>query len=244
VPKTSPALFLVLALLGFGIVTAAQAATVKREAEAPAKERLISLILERRSQMGDLDRAVRELRGQVSEERGRISRANRSARDATRAQAELAAQAGASAVEGPGLRVKVSDADIVPADAEDASAYRISDVDLQLLVNALWAAGAEAVAINGSRIVATSSIRAAGETIVVNFRPLSPPYRLEAIAADREDFSDSEIARRMRRWRTQFGLGFSTSRANKLTLPAFAGRVGIDVATPQAAGGAQEREAA
>jgi uncharacterized protein YlxW (UPF0749 family) len=225
----------VLALLGFGIVTAAQAATAKREAEAPAKERLISLILERRGQMGDLDKAVRELRGQLSDERGRVSRASRSVRDATRTQAELAAQAGTSAVRGPGLRVKVSDAAIIPDDAPDVSAYRISDVDLQLLVNALWSAGAEAVAVNGNRVVATTSIRAAGETIVVNFRPLSPPYRLEAIGADNEKFGASEIARRMRRWRTQFGLGFSTSRADALTLAPFAGRVGIDVATPEEA---------
>jgi uncharacterized protein YlxW (UPF0749 family) len=226
-------LFLVLALLGFGIVTAAQAATAKREAEAPRKERLIGLILERRSQMSDLDRAVRELRGQLHDEQNRVSRANRSVRDATRTQTELAAQAGTSAVRGPGLRVKVSDADIVPDDVRDDSAYRISDIDLQLLVNALWSAGAEAVAINGNRVVATTSIRAAGETIVVNFRPLTPPYRLEAIGADSERFAQSEIARRMRRWHTQFGLGFSTSRVDKLTLAPYAGRVGIDVATPK-----------
>ena len=233
--KTSPALFLVLAVLGFGIVTAAQAATATRRAEEPRKDRLIDLIVERRAQMSDLDKAVRDLRAQLSAERGRASRADRAVANANRTQAALAAQAGASAVSGPGLRVRVSDAGSVPDDAKDLSAYRISDADLQLLVNALWSAGAEAVAINGSRIVATTSIRAAGETIVVNFRPLSPPYRLEAIAADVAEFSASDIARRMRRWRTEFGLGFSTSRVDSLTIPAYAGRVGIDFATPSGA---------
>lgn len=231
--KTSPALFLVLAFLGFGIVTAAQAATATRKAEAPRKERLISLIVERRAQMDDLDAAVRALRSQLSDQQRRVSRANRAVSDATRAQSALAAQAGTSAVRGPGLRVKVSDADSIPDDVKDLSAYRISDTDLQLLVNALWGAGAEAIAINGNRIVATTSIRAAGETIVVNFRPLSPPYRLEAIGVDQEDFAGSEIARRMRRWRTEFGLGFSTTRVDALTVAPFAGRVGIDLATPQ-----------
>ncbi len=228
--KTSPALFIVLALLGFGLVTAAQAATAARKAEAPRKERLIALIEARRAQMNDLDTAVRQLRGQLADERGRASRENKAVADATREQAALAAQAGASAVRGAGIRVKVSDSDTIPDDPDEAAAYRISDADLQLLVNALWAAGAEAVAVNGNRVVATTSIRAAGETIVVNFRPLSPPYRLDAIAADPARFAASDIATRMRRWRTSFGLGFSTSRVDALNIPAYAGRVGIDVA--------------
>lgn len=214
-------------------MTAAQSATATRKAEQPRKERLIALIQQRRSQIGALDKTVGELRSRLSDEQRRVSRANRSVADNTRAQSALAAQAGTSAVTGSGLRVKVSDAESIPADATDAEAYRISDLDLQLLVNALWGAGAEAVAVNGNRVVATTSIRQAGETIVVNFRPLSPPYRLDAIGADRGKFADSEIATRMRHWHTLFGLGFSTQRADKLTVPPFAGRVGIDVATPK-----------
>jgi uncharacterized protein YlxW (UPF0749 family) len=233
--KTSPALVLVLALLGFGIVTAAQSATETRKTEQPRKERLIALIQQRRSQIGDLDKAVGQLRSQRSAEQRRVSRANRSVADNTRTQSALAAQAGTSAVTGVGLRVKVSDADSIPDDATDAEAYRISDLDLQLLVNALWGAGAEAIAVNGNRVVATTSIREAGETIVVNFRPLSPPYRIDAIGADRTQFSASEIATRMRHWHTLFGLGFSTQRVDKVTVPAFAGRVGIDVASPKGA---------
>ena len=230
--KTSPALFVVLALLGFGLVTAAQSASATRKAEAPRKERLIGLIVDRRSQMEDLDKAVRELRRQLSDEQSRVSRANRAVADATREQASLAVQAGTAAVEGAGLRVKLSDAETVPEDADDPSAYRVSDVDLQLLINALWGSGAEAVALNGNRVVATTSVRAAGDTIVVNFRPLAPPYRIEAVGVDADRFGRSGIVIRMRRWRTSFGLGFSTQRVDKLTLPAYAGRVGIDVATP------------
>ncbi|HVV35533.1 MAG TPA: DUF881 domain-containing protein [Acidimicrobiales bacterium] len=230
---TSPALVLVLALLGFGIVTAAQSATATKKAEQPGKERLIALIQQRRSQIGDLDQAVGKLRSQLADEQRRVSQVNHATAANTRAEATLAAQAGTSAVKGSGLRVKVSDADTIPDDAKDSEAYRISDLDLQLLVNALWGAGAEAVAINGNRVVATTSIRQAGETIVVNFRPLSPPYRIDAIGADATRFSRSDIAQRMRHWHTLFGLGFSAGRVDSMTLPAFAGRVGIDVATPK-----------
>ena len=223
---------MVLALLGFLLVTAAQSASATKVAEQPRKERLISLIQDRRSTMDDLDKAVRELRGQLAAEQAKRNRQGDAAASAAKARSELAAQAGASGVTGAGLRVKASDSDTVPDDAREAGAYRISDTDLQLLVNALWSAGAEAIALNGNRIVATTSIREAGETIVVNFRPLSPPYRIEAIGADRSEFDRSDIATRMRRWRSLFGLGFSTSQVDRLNIPAFAGRVGIDVAIP------------
>src|SRR5213595_3923860 len=92
--KTSPALFVVLAVLGFGLVTAAQAATASRKAEAPRKERLITLIQQRRSQMDDLDKVVRTLRGQLSDEQRRASHNNRNVAASTRQQQTLAAQAG------------------------------------------------------------------------------------------------------------------------------------------------------
>lgn len=216
-------------------MTAAQAASATRVAEAPAKERLISLIQQRRTQVGEFDKAVRKLRGDVSKLQGSQNRLSNANALAAEAEQKLAAQAGAVAIKGSALRVKVSDSTSIPGDVRDAEAYRISDIDLQLLVNALWSAGAEAIALNGNRIVATSSIRGAGETIVVNFRPLSPPYRLDAIGADAKAFSQSEIATRMRRWHTLFGLGFSTRHLDTVTVAPYAGRVGIDVATPAAA---------
>lgn len=219
-------------MLGFLLVTAARTASATRVAEAPRKERLISLIQERRSQINDLDEAVSDLRGQLRHAESKRSRSDHASAQQQRDAATLAAQAGASTVKGPGLRVKVSDAETIPADVQEASAYRISDVDLQLLVNALWSAGAEAVALNGNRIVATTSIRAAGETVVVNFRPLSPPYRIEAVGADADAFRSTDIARRMKRWRTLFGLGYSATEVDQLTLKPYTGRVGIDVATP------------
>jgi uncharacterized protein YlxW (UPF0749 family) len=150
--------------------------------------------------------------------------------EAARSEA-LSLQAGTVALEGPGLLVQLDDSDREVPDDQEAGAFRIHDADLQLVVNALFGAGAEAVSVNDSRLVATSPIRAAGDTIVVNFRPLSPPYRVAAIGADRDAFEDSDIARRFRRWRDVFGLGFSIQDRD-LTVPAFLGRVGISSARP------------
>src|SRR5207253_4639319 len=134
--------------------------------------------------------------------------------------ADLSAMAGTLAVKGHGLVVHLADSSRTPASSDEASAYRIHDVDIQLVVNALFAAGAEAVSVNGNRLVATTPIRAAGATIVVNFRPLNTTYEVRAIGARTDDFEKSEIARRFRRWQDLFGLGFRVEHRTRLGVPA------------------------
>ena len=85
--------------------------------------------------------------------------------------AELEQTTGAAPVNGSGIRILV----------DDGPSERVLDVDLQMLVNGLWAAGAEAVQINGQRITALTAIRGAGQAITVNYRSLNPPYDVLAI---------------------------------------------------------------
>ena len=228
--RASPALVAVLFILGFLLVTAANVTRVGRRASEPRKTQLIRLIESRRSQVGDLDAAVKKLRGQVATATRRAAVASRS--DSSRAAAanRLALLAGTPAVEGSGVVVRLGDSSR-PA-SNDANAGRVQDVDIQLMVNALFAAGADAISINGNRVVATTAIRSAGDTVVVNFRPLRPPYRIDAIGADLAQFDNSEIADRFHHWTRLFGLTFSAKRANKLKVDAFTGRVAIATASP------------
>lgn len=219
------------AVLGFLVVTAiASAQAGKKEAE-PRKAQLIKLIQNRRSLLTELDEDVQALRDEVVT-------AQRAFRESSRLDSERAARvealaeaAGTTPMRGPAVVVRLSDSDKKPENVEDSGAYRIRDADLQLVVNALFAAGGEAVAVNDSRIVATTPIRAAGDTIIVNFRPLSPPYTVAAIGADRDAFEDSEIVKRFNRWQRLFGLGFRI-REETVTVPAYTGRVGITRAQP------------
>jgi uncharacterized protein YlxW (UPF0749 family) len=226
----------VFALLGFLLVVLSQSVTTVRRSEQPRRARLARLIEERRARVADLDRQVRRLRADVAAERRAVERVSAQAKAEGQQRAVLADQAGASALRGRGIEVKLRDSTRRPSSSEDSGAYRIHDVDLQLVVNALFASGAEAVAVNGNRLVATSPIRAAGDTIVVGFRPLSPPYVVTAIGARSDAFARSDISRRFERWRSLFGLGFRVSEGSKLTVPAFGGRVATGVATPVAAG--------
>jgi uncharacterized protein YlxW (UPF0749 family) len=133
--------------------------------------------------------------------------------------AELAS--GATAVAGPGLLVIVDDA---PATAS-TTRNKVQDRDLQGVVNALWAAGAEAVAINDQRLTASSAIRQAGDAILVNFTPVAAPYRVQAVGdpvAVETSFASSRSAGQMRSLAQLYGLRFDYSRQSTLRLPAAA----------------------
>ena len=233
-PSTNQSVTLagVIALLGFLLVTAVVSARAAEEEQEPRKAELVALIESRRGLIDNLDVEVERLRAEVS--RAQAAAAARSTADAA-ASAEVEALseiAGTIAVEGPGLVVRLDNSNRKPASPDQAGAYLIHDADLQLMINALFTAGAEALDVNNSRVVATTPVRAAGDTIVVNFRPLSPPYVIEAIGADRKVFDQTEIAQRFRRWSNLFGLGYRVSEQDDLTVEAYTGRVGIRVAKP------------
>lgn len=222
----------VVGLLGFLIVTAVLTGRAEREAAAPRKAELVSLISDRQALVDDLDAAVQSLRQDVAAAQTVANREDSLDQASAAAAAALAEQAGTVPLRGPGLIVSLSPSDREPPSPQEAGAYEIHDSDLQLVVNELWAAGAEAVAVNDSRLVATTPIRAAGATIVVNFRPLSPPYRVTAIGADRARFEASAIARRFDRWTELFGLGFEVVERSSVSVPGYTGRVSISAATP------------
>lgn len=79
------------------------------------------------------------------------------------------------AVTGPGLDIVIDD----PAVGEGKGA--VLDKDVQVLVNGLWSAGAEAVAVGGVRLRVTSAIRQAGSAILVDNRPVLWPLTVQAI---------------------------------------------------------------
>lgn len=135
--------------------------------------------------------------------------------------AQLEFVSGAAAVEGPGLVFELTDG---PGDAESLdSEERVQDVDLQVLVNGLWAAGAEAVAVNGVRLSDLSPIRSAGQAIWVGLVPLASPYRVEAIGdvrAMQTAFARSTAAGHVASLSANYQIAVTTRAAQDLVLPA------------------------
>ena len=98
---------------------------------------------------------------------------------------------------------------------------RVLDRDLQLVVNGLWAAGAEAIAVNGQRLSALSAIRGAGDAILVDFRPLSPPYSVLAVGdptALRAGLLDGSAGQTLRLYREAYKIRYSVEDEPEISL--------------------------
>ncbi len=190
---------------------------------APAVDSLRAQLIERveaadsrNRELVDVSGALRDdLRAAQQEGLG-VSGAGRTVADEV---AELELVTGYTAAVGPGALVTLDDA---PPDetSEDPELERVLDKDLQLAVNGLWAAGAEAIAVNGQRLTAQSAIRSAGGAILVNYRPLKPPYRVEAIGPQNlaGRFEQTPDAAQLRDVSAQFGIGLTASPVDELRL--------------------------
>jgi uncharacterized protein YlxW (UPF0749 family) len=219
----------VLALVGFLTLVASSGVKEAKRGGESRRAGLVKLIHTRQGEVETLGKELVQLRADVVAARRRLSATSA---DEARRLRDVQMWAGTTPMSGPGLEVRLSDSPEAKASESDRESLSVHDVDLQLVVNALWAAGGEAVAVNGQRLVATSPIRAAGETITVNFRPLVPPYKIEVIGADRKQFERSEVAQRFRRWVEDYGLGFAVKHRSKIVVPAYAGTLQLSSARP------------
>lgn len=133
---------------------------------------------------------------------------------------QLEGATGMRRVTGEGIVVRMTDG----PDAATNKGHRLIDFDLQLVVNALWVFGAEAISINGQRLTALTPIRLGGQTIYVGDTLVVGPYEISAIGPPSlyDDFSKSDTARLYRAWqeRPEHQFGFKTSKEDELTLPA------------------------
>ena len=219
----------VLAIVGFLTLVASNGVKEAKRGAESRRAGLVKLIHTRQDEVDSLGKQLVRLRADIVTARRRLSAT--SADDARRLR-EVQTWAGTTPMAGPGLEIRLSESHREAKTEADRESLSVHDVDLQLVVNALWAAGAEAVAVNGQRLVSTSPIRAAGETITVNFRPLVPPYKVEAIGGDKKEFERSAVAQHFRQWVADYGLGFSVRSRSKVVAPAYVGTLQLSSARP------------
>jgi len=228
-----------LAVMGF--VAAAQwNSSVSREAfTSSAQQVLAGQVLALEAEQRDLREQIADAEQQVQQfqEQSTSSSATLAILNARLEQARIAA--GLTAVHGPGVIVEIADSNRVVPPGENPSSYIVLVDDLRDIVAALWASGAEAITINGERLVATSSIYGVGASILVNTSFLPAPYRIEAIGGDGllERFqADPAFTGRVAQRIEFYGLEFATAQADDLQLPAFVGttrfRWGVPVESP------------
>lgn len=216
------ALVAVLAVVvGLGTVWAARELRAPEPEVLQARTALQSEIADRR----DAAQALAQRNAELAAEVEALS-AEALAGGGTAMLEALAAQGaavGTVAVGGPGLTVTLTDSARAAAGDEQFADERVQDLDLQIVANGLWEAGAEAIAINGQRLTAVSAIRSAGQAILVDLVPLVGPYRVEAVgdpAGLETGLARTAAASHLALLTSTYGIGVGTSRADALELPA------------------------
>jgi uncharacterized protein YlxW (UPF0749 family) len=176
---TRVAVALAAGLLGF---LAVQAASQPREAPTRGIRRLelVDLIQQQDHRVRALRGEVRALRRELSEASG-MGPATSEIQAAAAEVEELAALAGGGGMSGRGVIVTLDDSDLSRSPSGDPNDLVIHEQDIQTVVNALWRAGAEAVAVAGQRLTSASAVRCAGNTLLLHGTVQSPPYEIVAI---------------------------------------------------------------
>ncbi|MFC4504658.1 MULTISPECIES: DUF881 domain-containing protein [Streptomyces] len=175
-----------LVLAALVVTVGAAQARIAAPVVAKEREELIDRIDSETKAADKLERTVDELRDDVSA-RQRAALKDSGGGDGRADLVDILS--GAVEVHGPGVKLVVNDAKEASTggdgDPRETSGFsdtgRVRDRDMQRVVNGLWASGAEAVSINGQRLTALSAIRAAGDAILVDNKPLVPPYTVLAV---------------------------------------------------------------
>ncbi|QKW26539.1 DUF881 domain-containing protein [Streptomyces seoulensis] len=220
--------------LAAGLVLAALVVTVgaaQARVAAPvvAKERqeLIDRIDRETAAADKLESDVDELRAEVSARQRQALR-----QSGGNPQADLVSTlAGATEVHGPGVKLVVDDAKDASiggnGNPRETSGFsdtgRVRDRDMQRVVNGLWQSGAEAVSVNGQRLTALSAIRAAGDAILVDNKPLVPPYTVLAVGDGPRlstRFQNSPDGLYLHALQDNYGIRTAISTESDLRLPA------------------------
>jgi uncharacterized protein YlxW (UPF0749 family) len=166
---------------------------------------------------------VTALRSQIAGLETQAASRSDAARRMQQEVADLRQHAGLTALRGPGVGVDLADGQAGP-DLAGRTAYRVNFEDIQDVVNVLFSAGAEGVAVNGRRITPASSFAGSGSAVVIDQGPpLSSPYHLLAVGNRtlmEQVLADPATLGDLRNRAHQYGLRIAYAGSPDLTLPA------------------------
>ncbi|WP_229072713.1 DUF881 domain-containing protein [Actinoplanes sp. DH11] len=209
----------VLLVIGFLLVVGYQQTVAEEPARTQAREELVEQVENRREGTAELRARADVLADEVAGLRERELSGAAVAR-----LRNLGAATGFFPVRGAGTKITLADGptSVDPVTGARRTESRVKDTDLQLATNALWSAGAEAISINGQRLTATSTIRQAGEAILVNVQPVATPYEVVAIGPGdlTGEFRDGYAGQFFKTLVTRYGMAFEATEVKDVTLEA------------------------
>jgi uncharacterized protein YlxW (UPF0749 family) len=220
---------LTMAIAGLLLAVTYDQAAATAQGREQIRARLVADIQRESAISEGLTSQLEELRVDVGRSRENLLAVSAVGQDALDELARAEQGAAAVPVTGPGLLITLAnadpkaDSDPVGGGSEEDLRGRVQDGDLQVVVNSLWAAGAEAVGVNGQRLGPTTAIRFAGEAVLVDFRPVTNPYEVSAIGDPEtllNEFLASPEVKALADISNIYDLRFDFVREDELTLPA------------------------
>ena len=198
------------------------------------RDDLPDLIRAEERRLADVTERIEGLRADIQEATDGAARSDARIGKVSEEADELAFAAGVGPVTGPGLTVTLADAprraDRLLPDGADPDDLVVHQQDVQAVVNALWAGGAEALQIMDQRVISTSAVRCVGNTLILQGRLYSPPYVVRAIG-DPERLTlalDTSVNVQIYRFYVEkFGLVYRTKQNGNLALPGFEGSLDL-----------------
>ncbi len=203
----------------------------------PAGGDVASLIEDRSQRVSDKRERARELRLEI-DSLTIVDDAKTSTKQTAKARKQridkLEALTGMDSAAGPGVRVTLTDA---PRSVEipglDPNVLVVHQQDLQAFVNTLWAGGAEAISLQGQRLISTTGIKCVGNTVVLEGVPYSPPYVIEAVGEPsglNYSLGTSAEVKTYADYAAKYDLGLKIETLDQVAAGAYAGTVGLNFA--------------
>lgn len=224
---------LVAAVAGMLFVTTARTAE-GTDLRAERRTELADLIRAEQSRVSEALQEVQRLRDDVAALTGEEDDSGHLAAQAR----ALATAAGLTPVQGPGVTVRLDDAPVPPdgiPDGYGGDDFVVHQQDVQGVVNALLAGGADAVAVMDRRLVSTGALRCVGNTLIIDGQVFAPPYTVTAVGpidAMLRSLDDDRSVRVYRQWVDLVGLGYQVTTHRVLRVPGYEGPQDIRFAEP------------
>jgi uncharacterized protein YlxW (UPF0749 family) len=204
---------------------------------APGTANLVDTVRGSEARVHDVDAQVRSLQAQLTTLEKRAGRENSIVAAAQARVTPLQAPAGLTKAHGAGIVVVLDDAQSAsgapPGTTVDPNQLVVHQSDLQAVVNALWAGGAEAMSIAGQRVIATSAVRCVGNTLLLNGEVHSPPFRVQAIGPAgpmQRKLQQSPGVKLFRDAAGFYGLGYTVETTSRVDVPAYRGSITLSYA--------------
>lgn len=225
-------MLLVGATVGFVAVVAVSLKPSAPEERLPGAYRLAALIQRQQDQNEQTQAEVEKLQAELQRTRQALASQQEGIASQNGAIQQANATAGLAGARGTGFTVTLNDSTLESSPTGNVNDLVIHSQDVQAVVNGMWQAGAEAISINGQRLIATSAVLCVGNTLLLNGTVHAPPYEVSAVGASRDQFLDDELVQKVRSDAERFSLRFSVSRDQTLELPAYSGATATNFARP------------